>query len=85
MTTSPTADPATLEAAPPSAAPLAPFSLRRGTRLQLGARTGTVEAVRWSGSHPYDVKLRWDGEKYPQFLLHRTLEFSYTSGALKLL
>jgi hypothetical protein len=76
------------EAAPPAAtAPPkpAPFSLKKGTRIQLGYRTGKVDALRSAGKKPYEVRITWDGVKYPQMILYRTLELEHEKGALAIL
>jgi len=65
-----------------TAAPI-PLELKKGMRIQIGYRRGTVESVRGGWSKPYDVRVRWDGEKYPQWILHRTLEADHESGKLK--
>ena len=73
---------------PPAEAPAAkmpPLELRRGARLQLGYRLGRVETVRGGGAKPYDVRVRWEGEKYPVWLIHATLERDHARGFLKVL
>jgi hypothetical protein len=59
--------------------------LERGSRIQLGYRQGTVGCVRGGWTKPYDVRVRWDGEKYPQWLIFTTLELDYKKGNLKVL
>jgi hypothetical protein len=62
-----------------------PLNLKRGTRIQLGPRKGTVKEVRGSWKKPYDLRVVWDGEKYPQYLIYQTLELDYEQGNLKVL
>ena len=62
-----------------------PLRLKRGTRIRLGHRTGTLEAVRGDWKEPYEVRIRWDGEKYPQYIVFRTLERDHEQGKLKVL
>src|SRR5438093_1100834 len=62
-----------------------PLVLQRGARIQLGYRQGTVDCVRGGWKKPYDVLVRWEGEKYPQWLLFTTLELEYRKGTLKVL
>ena len=50
-----------------------PFALKPGARIVHGARRGTVEVVRGGGREPYDVRITWDGEKYPQWFLYTNL------------
>ncbi|HZN57164.1 MAG TPA: hypothetical protein VFD71_03735 [Planctomycetota bacterium] len=71
--------------AAPAAAPPVPLRLARGAKIQLGRRQGVVEAVRGDWKKPYDVRVRWDGEKYPQYIIFRTLEIDNDSGRLKVL
>jgi hypothetical protein len=85
-TTSPEAPPAakpTAATETPAPARPAPLALRRGTRIQLGYRAGRVDALRFAGKKPYEVRITWDGEKYPQIALYRTLELEHEKGALK--
>ena len=63
----------------------APLALKRGARIQLGYRAGTVESVRGGWTKPYDVKVRWDSEKYPQWISHMTLELDHMHGKLKVI
>src|SRR5262245_53612824 len=74
--------PAPAATAPPTPAP---FSLKKGTRIQLGYRTGKVDALRSAGKKPYEVRITWDGTKYPQMILYRTLELEHEKGALAIL
>ena len=67
------------------AAPPPPLALKRGSRIQLGFRKGTVDQPRGGGKKPYDVRVTWDGQKYPQFITFRTLELDYDKGRLKVL
>lgn len=62
-----------------------PLTLRRGTRIQSGWRKGRVDIVRGGWTKPYDVRVVWDGEKYPQWLIFRTLELDYERGDLKII
>jgi hypothetical protein len=69
----------------PEAKPRPPLALKRGTRIQSGWRKGTVDTVRGGWTKPYDVRVVWDGEKYPQWLIFRTLELDHERGDLKVL
>ena len=62
-----------------------PLVLKKGSRIQLGFRKGTVGTVRGSWKKPYDVRVVWEGEKYPQWLLFTTLELDRERGDLKIL
>jgi hypothetical protein len=59
--------------------------LRKGTRIQLGYRKGKVDTVRGGWKKPYDIRVVWDGEKYPQWLLFTTAELDIARGDLKIL
>ena len=61
------------------------LELRPGTKLELGYRRGTVQYVRGGWSKPYDVRVHWDHEKYPQWITFRTLELNHEQGTLKIL
>jgi len=69
----------------PESQKLAALELRRGTKLELGYRRGTVQSVRGGWSKPYDVRVHWDHEKYPQWITFRTLELHHAQGKLKVL
>ena len=69
----------------PSIPQPAPLVLAKGTRIQLGFRKGKVATVRGGWRKPYDVRVVWDGEKYPQWLLFTTLELDLARGDLKIL
>jgi hypothetical protein len=62
-----------------------PLVLKKGTRIRLGFRKGTVGTVRGSWKKPYDVKVLWEGEKYPQWLIFTTLELDRARGDLEIL
>jgi len=57
-----------------------PFSLREGAAIQYGHRRGKVEVVRGGGPTPYDVRIRWEHEKYSEWFLYGTLESLYKAG-----
>jgi len=76
-----TAEPVTAETPERSG----PLRLKKGRRIQHGYRQGTVDYVRGGWSEPYDVRVRWDGEKYPQWIVFKTLELDYKQGKLTLL
>ena len=61
------------------------LKLKPGTRIQLGFRKGVVDQVRGSWKKPYDVRVRWDDEKYPVFVTYRGLELEFAKGRLKVL
>jgi hypothetical protein len=80
------AEPAAAEPEPaPEEKPRRPLVLKRGTRIQSGWRKGKVDTVRGGWKKPYDVRVVWDGEKYPQWLIFRTLELDHERGDLKVL
>ncbi|MBI4606919.1 MAG: hypothetical protein HY721_33570 [Planctomycetes bacterium] len=81
----PASEAASAATAPAAAAKPGPLVLRRGSRIQLGYRTGTVDAVRGAWKKPYEVRVVWDGEKYPQYFVFRTLELEHEQGNLKVL
>ena len=62
-----------------------PLSLRKGARIQLGHRTGTVECVRGDWVRPYEVRISWDGDKRPEYLVFTSLELEHAHGRLKVL
>ncbi len=64
-------------------APPSELRLKPGVRIQLGARKGVVDQVRGTWKKPYDVRVRWDGEKYPVFVTYEILELDYAKGRLK--
>jgi hypothetical protein len=59
--------------------------LRAGSRIQLGWRKGLVEEVRGGWVRPYEVRLRWEGEKVPLYLVFTTLERDFRAGRLRVL
>lgn len=59
-----------------------PFALRTGSVIQLGPRTGRVEDVRGNRGVPYDVKIVWEGSKYPEWFQYVTLRHHYDRGVL---
>lgn len=63
--------------------PRPPMALKRGSKIQSGYRKGTVKVLRGGGPKPYDFLVRWDGEKYPQWLLYATAERDYERGELE--
>jgi hypothetical protein len=70
---------------PSSAGPLPNgFALKSGARIQYGPRTGKVEEVRGGGPEPYEVKIRWEGSKYPEWALFASLRGFYQQGELKI-
>lgn len=71
--------------AAPATPPPGPLKLKRGCSIQIGARQGTVDQIRGHGKKPYDVRVKWVGEKYPQFITFRTLELDHETGRLKVL
>lgn len=79
----PSAEPA--EAQPATEAPRPPFELKVGARIEYGPRTGKVVAVRGHGPQPYEVHIRWDGVKYPEWHIYVTLGRLYEQGQLKIL
>jgi len=76
-------DPGSAEERTP--APPQPLVLKKGTRIQLGYKKGTVDTVRGGWKKPYDIRVVWDGEKYPQWLLFTTVELDLARGDLKIL
>jgi hypothetical protein len=72
------------EAAAPQT-PRPPFDLLPGAQVQYGPRRGTVVEVRGNGFVPYDVLIRWDGVKYPEWSIYETLKRLYEQGEFKVL
>lgn len=68
-----------------STPPPQPLVLEKGTRIQLGYRKGKVDTVRGGWRKPYDVRVVWEGQKYPQWLLFMSLELDLARGDLKIL
>lgn len=62
--------------------PPKPLALRRGDRIKLCYRRGRVDQVRGSWKKPYDVRISWDGEKYPVYVLYSSLELEHARGRL---
>ena len=62
-----------------------PLELAAGMRIQVGPRRGVVECVRGGWERPYEVRISWEGEKYPQYLVFPALEVDYRQGRLKIL
>jgi len=92
MTEAPTADPISstdesAETPSPDAAAASrkPFSLAPKTRLKLGPRTGQVRTVRGNRDIPYEVEIRFEGEKYPQWFQYHTLRLHWEKGILEIL
>lgn len=65
--------------------PLPDLVLRPGTRIRVGWRKGRVEDVRGGWVRPYEVRVRWDGEGVPQYLVFTTLERDFRGGRLRVL
>lgn len=63
----------------------APFQVSPGGRIRLGYRKGTVESVRGGRGKPYDVRILWDGEKSPVYLVFTSLERDFRAGRLQVL
>jgi len=61
-----------------------PFELIAGAKVEYATRTGTVVDVRGNGDAPYDVQIRWKGEKYPVWFLYRALEVAYGQGEFRI-
>jgi hypothetical protein len=70
---------------PAKEAPRGPLSIRRGSRIRLGRREGRIDTLRGGGPRPYDVLIRWDDEKYPQWLIYTQLEREHELGNLAVL
>ncbi len=78
-----TTPPVVAEATP--AAPPAKLLLCKGSRIQIGSRRGVVDQIRGDWKKPCDVRVRWDGAKYPVFIQPRVLELDQAKGRLKVL
>jgi len=63
----------------------APFTISKGARFRLGYRIGRVDSLRGGIGIPYDARVTWEGEKYPQYLLYQNLKREYENGNLELL
>lgn len=75
----------TTDATAPAEGEPRPFALRSGTRLRLGPRRGTVTRLRGGTTEPYDVQIRWDGHKYPEWHIYRSLLYLHRQGRLEVL
>lgn len=62
-----------------------PFELRPKAQVRLGHRTGHVKTVRGNRGIPYEVEIRFDGEKYPQWFQYRTLRLHWEKGVFTIL
>jgi hypothetical protein len=56
-----------------------------GGRIRLGYRQGTVESIRGGRGKPYDVRIRWDGESSPVYVVFSSLERDFRAGRLQVL
>jgi hypothetical protein len=71
----------TEEAAPPEKPkPSGTFNLISGAKIEHGKRSGTVAKVRGNGPEPYEVQIRWEGEKYPEWHLFAALKQAWSQG-----
>jgi hypothetical protein len=62
--------------------PVGPLVLRKGDRVRLGYRTGRVEDVRGNWVKPYDVRIRWEGDPRPEYVVYGSLALEYRKGRL---
>ena len=70
-------------AAAETAKPTAAFELIDGARIEYGTRSGKVTSVRGNGEKPYDVQIRWDGAKYPEWYLFAALRKASEEGEFR--
>jgi len=61
------------------------FALEPGARVRYGPDTGRVLEVRGGGEEPYEVEIRWDGKKYPEWHLYRSLARRFRGGDFEVL
>lgn len=59
-----------------------PFALQAGAAVSYGQKKGRVIATRGNGAEPYEVSVRWTGEKHPVWALYRSLKLAYEQGDL---
>ena len=72
-----TEEPVTTESRPP-------VELRKGSRIRLGHRIGQIDELR-GGNPPYDARIKWDDDKYFQYIVYGSLLREYELGNLSLL
>lgn len=68
-------------AAPPTAS--TGLTLRVGDRIRLDWRKGSVEDARGGRERPYEVRVRWDGAKVPEYIVFETLARAHRLGRLE--
>ncbi len=83
-TSEPTAATAEGAADKPEAEEKAPFAIRKGDSVTYGHRKGRVKAVRGGGPIPYEVRIDWQGEKYPEWFQYLTLLSLYEKDQFKI-
>ena len=59
-----------------------PFDLKTGARISYGQKQGKVISIRGNGKAPYEVGIRWDDEKHPEWMLFAALKLAYKQGNL---
>ncbi len=62
-----------------------PFTLKVKAQVQYGAKRGRIDTIRGAGADPYEVRISWAGEKYPQWLQYSTLRTLYEQGQFEIL
>ena len=79
-------DPSTPAQAPLTEKP--EFTLKTGAEVEYGPRKGVVESVRGGAAGAdnfYDVLIRWEDQKYPEWYLYVTLKKLYAQGEFDIL
>jgi len=64
--------------------PSGPFEIVPGARIEYGQRKGRVAEVRGNGAEPYDVEVRWEGAKYPEWFLFAALRQGWNEGEFRI-
>ena len=59
-----------------------PFDLKAGARISYGQKQGKIISIRGNGKAPYEVGIRWDDEKHPEWMLFAALKLAYKQDAL---
>ena len=70
-------------AAPEKPKPTGKFELISGAIVEYGQRKGKAVEVRGNGPEPYDVQIRWDGDKYPEWFLFAALRAAWAEGEFR--
>jgi len=69
---------------PPVSPPARELALKRGMRIRLGEKPGRVDCVRGGWVKPYEVRVHWDGEPQPQYIIFTSLQRDFREGRLQI-